>query len=62
MLLTPAQPPYALAREIRPNLAPRHSMRVMDGCVLLAVVFALMRSNFTRYEALNHPFAISRLT
>ncbi|MBK8474695.1 MAG: hypothetical protein IPL33_22340 [Sphingobacteriales bacterium] len=53
------------AREIRPNFAPRHSMRVMDGCVLLAVVFALMRSNFTCYEALNCftcPFAISRLT
>ncbi|MBK8473932.1 MAG: hypothetical protein IPL33_18160 [Sphingobacteriales bacterium] len=65
-------------------------MRVMDGCVLLAVVFTLMpkihllrrakplhlkistflcyfalnlmRGNFTRYEALNRPFAISRLT
>ncbi|MBK8473754.1 MAG: hypothetical protein IPL33_17215 [Sphingobacteriales bacterium] len=34
----------------------------MDGCVLLAVVFALMRGNFTCYEALNRPFAISRLT
>jgi hypothetical protein len=70
-----------------PNFAPRPSMRVMDGCVLLAVVFALIRSNFTcyealnryfafaicalnlirsnftqRYEALNRPFAISRLT
>ncbi|MBK8474347.1 MAG: hypothetical protein IPL33_20460 [Sphingobacteriales bacterium] len=33
------------AREIRPNFAPRHSMRVMDGCVLLAVVFALMPKN-----------------
>jgi len=27
------------------NFAPRPSMRVMDGCVLLAVVFALMRKN-----------------
>ena len=48
-----------------PESYTRPSMRVMDGCVLLAVVFALMRSNFTCYEALNCftcPFAISRLT
>ncbi|MBK8474368.1 MAG: hypothetical protein IPL33_20565 [Sphingobacteriales bacterium] len=25
-----------------PNFAPRPSMRVMDGCVLLAVVFAFL--------------------
>ncbi|MBK8474356.1 MAG: hypothetical protein IPL33_20505 [Sphingobacteriales bacterium] len=52
-----------------PEFRPRPLVRVMDGCVLLAVVFALMRSNFTCYEELNplhsqtsNPFAISRLT
>ena len=45
-----------------PEFRPRPLMRVMDGCVLLAVVFNLIRGNFTCYEALNRPFAISRLT
>ncbi|MBK8474413.1 MAG: hypothetical protein IPL33_20800 [Sphingobacteriales bacterium] len=44
-----------------PESHARASMR-MDGCVLLAVVFTLVRSNFTCYEALNRPSAISRLT
>ena len=46
-----------------PEFRPRPLMRVMDGCVLLAVVFALIRSDFTRYEALNRftcPFATFR--
>ncbi|MBK8474701.1 MAG: hypothetical protein IPL33_22370 [Sphingobacteriales bacterium] len=50
---TSAQPPYILAREILPEFRPRPLVRVMDGCVLLAVVFALMRSNFTCYGGLN---------
>ncbi|MBK8474381.1 MAG: hypothetical protein IPL33_20630 [Sphingobacteriales bacterium] len=41
------------AREILPESHARPLMRVMDGCVLLAVVFALMRSNFTCYGGLN---------
>ncbi|MBK8474383.1 MAG: hypothetical protein IPL33_22405 [Sphingobacteriales bacterium] len=56
-------------REILPEFRPAPPMRVMDGCVLLAVVFALIRRNFTCYEELNplhsqtsNPFAISRLT
>ncbi len=46
-----------------PEFRPAPPMRVMDGCVLLAVVFALIRSDFTRYEALNRftcPFATFR--
>ncbi|MCC7223089.1 MAG: hypothetical protein IT273_05135, partial [Chitinophagales bacterium] len=42
---TSAQPPYAFVREILPEFRPAPPMRVMDGCVLLAVVFALIRKN-----------------
>ncbi|MBK8470875.1 MAG: hypothetical protein IPL33_00935 [Sphingobacteriales bacterium] len=52
-----AQRPHSRRMPLRvrfcPNFAPRPSTRVMDGCVLLAVVFALMCSKFTCYERLN---------
>ncbi|MBK8474243.1 MAG: hypothetical protein IPL33_19890 [Sphingobacteriales bacterium] len=56
-------------REILPEFRPAPPMRVMDGCVLLAVVFALIRGNFTLLRRVkpaslqtSNPFAISRLT
>ncbi|MBK8471300.1 MAG: hypothetical protein IPL33_03315 [Sphingobacteriales bacterium] len=45
-----------------PEFRPAPPMWVMDGCVLLAVVFGLMLKKFTCYERINRPSATFRLT